>query len=119
MPPRSVFVYGSLLPDRERWPLLEPFVVGRREATMHGTLWDTGFGYPALQLHGPDDAEVPGMVLDLDPARSEEAVRLLDRIEGDGHLYRRVDVVTSAGPAFAHEWLGSVEGFRRIDRWTR
>ena len=113
---RSVFVYGSLLPHGERWPLLAPFAAARWDATVRGTLWDTGYGYPALVL---DDAGVvPGVLVELVPQTADEAVRLLDRIEVDGHLYRRVDVATSAGPAFTYEGLGSVDGFRRIDRWT-
>ena len=111
----AVFVYGTLLPGEERWPLLEPFVSGWQATTLRGALYDTGYGYPALVLDG--DVEVPGMLVELDPERLAAAVRLLDRIEGNGHLYRRVDVQTRAGPAFTYEWLGGTDGMLQIERW--
>ena len=117
MTPDRVFVYGTLLPGEERWPLLEPFAVGWEATTVEGCLYDTGYGFPALVLGGEGAAEVPGVAVDLDPERAAAAVRLLDRIEGAGHLYRRVDVVTRVGPAFTYEWLGGTDGMLRIERW--
>ena len=110
-----VFVYGTLLPGEERWPLLEPYAVSWQETSVAGALFDTGYGYPALILG--EEGEVPGVSVELDPARLDAAVRLLDRIEGDGHLYRRVDVQTRVGPAFTYEWLGGTDGMLRIARW--
>lgn len=115
----AVFVYGTLLPGEERWPLLEPFVSGWEATTVRGALYDTGYGYPALVLDEDAAGEVPGMLVDLDPERLPAAVRLLDRIEGNGHLYRRVDVQTRAGPAFTYEWLGGTDGMLRIAEWRR
>ena len=119
--PSRVFVYGTLLPGEERWPLLEPFALGWEAASVRGALFDTGYGYPALVLaEGEGDenvAEVPGVVVELEPERLAAAVRLLDRIEGDGHLFRRVEVQTRVGPAFTYEWLGGTDGMPRIDRW--
>jgi len=48
------------------------------------------------------------------PGQADEAVVLLDQIEEEGRLYRRVEVATSAGAAFAYEWLGSVEGLLHL-----
>jgi gamma-glutamylcyclotransferase (GGCT)/AIG2-like uncharacterized protein YtfP len=114
-----VFVYGTLLPGEERWPLLAPFAVAWEAASVRGALFDTGYGYPALVLvlEGDTVGEVPGVVVELDPERVDAAVRLLDRIEGAGHLYRRVEVRTRVGPAFTYEWLGGTDGMARIARW--
>jgi gamma-glutamylcyclotransferase (GGCT)/AIG2-like uncharacterized protein YtfP len=116
-----VFVYGTLLPGEERWPLLAPFAVAWEAASVRGALFDTGYGYPALVLvlEGDTVGEVPGVVVELDPERVDAAVRLLDRIEGAGHLYRRVEVRTRVGPAFTYEWLGGTDGMLRIERWAR
>ena len=63
---------------------------------------------------------VPGVVVRLDAARASEAVAVIDAIEEEGRLYRRVEVVTSAGCAFAYEWLGRTEGLEPLrDGWPR
>ena len=104
-----VFVYGTLMPGEPRWPALQPFASGWEPATARGHLWDTGSGYPAVRFD-PDGADVPGFLVALDPGGAAEAIAVLDRIEGEGALYRRVRVATSGGPAVAYEWLGSTEG---------
>ena len=97
----AIFVYGTLMPGRLRWPIIEPHVVGRREATISGSLLDTGRGYPGVRLDGLH--LVHGWRLVLAPNAASAAIRRLDQVEGPD--YRRVVVPTSAGPAEAYEWL--------------
>lgn len=116
-PPIAVFVYGTLMPGRLRWPLIEPHVSGHRPAEVTGTLLDTGYGYPALVLEGT--GAVQGVALDLRPGSADAALELLDGIEGSA--YRRVVVASVQGdPLQTYEWVGSTEGFVPLPsgRWT-
>ena len=114
-----LFVYGTLMPGAPLWPALEPFAVSWEPATAAGRIWDTGHGYPGVRFDPAGEA-VPGVLVLLDPARAAEAVALLDEIEEEGRLYRRVKVVTSVGPALAYEWLGPTEGLRVLpEGWPR
>ena len=115
----AVFVYGTLMPGQPRWPLMEPFSVSHRPATARGHLWDTGLGYPAARFGdaGADVVDVPGILVEIVPDRLPRALALLDRVEGEGVLYRRVVVATTGGPAVTYEWLGSIEGFLPLAGW--
>lgn len=111
----ALFVYGTLMPGHLRWPALRPYAVATERATVPGRLWDTGRGYPAARFgDAGDGGEIPGVLVAVEPERIAEAVAVLDRIEVEGVLYRRVSVVTSAGPAITYEWLGSTEGMRGL-----
>jgi hypothetical protein len=47
-------------------------------------------------------------------------IQRLDRIEGEGTLYRRVEIETRAGPATSYEWLGPTEHLQILpDGWRR
>ena len=111
--PARLFVYGTLMPGHALWPELAPYAASWEVVTARGRLWDTGQGYPGVRFDDEGDA-VPGVLVDLDVGRAAEAVALLDRIEDEGRLYRRVRVTTSAGDAFAYEWLGPVDGFQPL-----
>ncbi|MBW3615002.1 MAG: gamma-glutamylcyclotransferase [Actinobacteria bacterium] len=115
----AVFVYGTLLPGECRWQLLRPYAASWVPATARGRLWDTGNGYPAATFD--DEAEeVPGAVVVLAPGVAAEALALLDGIEAEGILYRRVEVRTSRGQAFSYEWVGATEGLAPLHRgWPR
>ncbi len=104
-----VFVYGTLMPGKCRWTALRPYAVSWQAATARGRLWDTGCGYPAARFDD-DAAAVPGVVVALAPGSVDDAIAVLDGIEGEGRLYRRVEVATSAGPALGYEWLGPLDG---------
>ena len=104
-----LFVYGTLMPGEPRWRALQPYVISWEPVTARGHLWDTGSGYPAVRFD-PEGPDIAGFLVALDPERGAEAIGVLDRIEGEGALYRRVRVTTSAGPAIGYEWLGSTEG---------
>jgi gamma-glutamylcyclotransferase (GGCT)/AIG2-like uncharacterized protein YtfP len=115
--PPAVFVYGTLMPGRVRWPFLQSFAGSSRPATARGHLWDTGRGYPAARFDS-GAGEIPGVLVTIVPDRFGAALAVLDRIEGEGVLYRRVEVDTSVGPAISYEWLGSTEGFVHLpDGW--
>ncbi len=106
---RCIFVYGTLMPGGSRWPALRPYATAWERATAPGRLWDTGRGYPAVRF-GHDGGPIPGVLVALAPDLVADAIAVLDRIEAEGVLYRRVEVATSGGPAFGYEWLGSTEG---------
>jgi gamma-glutamylcyclotransferase (GGCT)/AIG2-like uncharacterized protein YtfP len=97
---RSLFVYGTLLPGQDRWPFLAPFVTARSGDVdwVHGTLWDTGLGFPAFTRDG--GSTVHGQVFELRRERCEEALEVLDAVEAavDG-LYQRIALVTGRGRA--------------------
>ncbi len=115
----SVFVYGTLMPGERRWAALEPFASRWEPATAVGRLWDTGRGYPAIRFDAGARA-VPGFVVSVDAERLAEAIAVLDAIEGEGVLYRRVEVTTSRGPALSYEWLGPTDGLVPLpEGWLR
>jgi gamma-glutamylcyclotransferase (GGCT)/AIG2-like uncharacterized protein YtfP len=118
---RWLFVYGTLMPGRLRWGLVADDVVDRRRAALAGTLYDTGRGYPAVVLAGPDgaggdggaDVRVEGWLLGLpDPA----AAAVLDRLDDvEGPQYRRATVTTLDGTeAVTYEWIGAADGFTAL-----
>ena len=108
-----VFVYGTLMPGEPLWPVLAPYAVSWRDATAAGRIWDTGRGYPAVRFDVPGDV-VPGVLVTLDPGRAPAAIAVLDGVEEEGSLYRRVEVVASGGRAWAYEWLGPTDGLDRL-----
>jgi gamma-glutamylcyclotransferase (GGCT)/AIG2-like uncharacterized protein YtfP len=116
-PPR-LFVYGTLQPNRLRWPLLEPYATGHRPATVPGTLYDSGHGWPVVDF-ADRDHDVPGLLVDLDPDSLDDALALLDHVEGTvTDLIRRIVVTTSDDvAAWSYHWCGSTAGMRRIARW--
>lgn len=118
-PPAALFVYGTLMPGQLRWPVLEPYSVATQLAQTAGRLWDTGSGYPAARFD-PAAGDIPGVVVRIAPDRVADVILMLDGIEGEGVLFRRVEIVTSAGPAMSYEWLGSTDGLRSLPHgWAR
>jgi gamma-glutamylcyclotransferase (GGCT)/AIG2-like uncharacterized protein YtfP len=119
-----LFVYGTLAPGREAWPVLEPWVVGAPQAdSVAGILYDTGRGYPGATFGPRPEIVVPGeivhgVVVELDPARAADAHRALDRYEGDE--YQRIVVRTTAGLEVAvYAWIAPLTGCRPVagGRW--
>jgi gamma-glutamylcyclotransferase (GGCT)/AIG2-like uncharacterized protein YtfP len=117
VPPR-LFVYGTLQPDRLRWPLLEPFATGHRPATVPGALYDSGNGWPVADF-ADRYHDVPGALVDLDPATLDDAFALLDDIEGTvaGLLQRIVVTTTDGVEAWSYHWPGPTIAMRRVARW--
>ena len=117
--PPLLFVYGTLMPGEPLWPALAPFAVAWDEASANGRIYDTGHGYPAVRFDLAGDV-VPGVLVTVDPQRLAAAIRVLDEIEEEGSLYRRVEVSTSGGPAWAYEWLGPTAGLEVLPQgWPR
>ncbi|MDQ1458173.1 MAG: hypothetical protein QOH28_3793 [Actinomycetota bacterium] len=114
-----LFVYGTLAPGDEAWPVLEPWVVGEPFAdAAAGCLYDTGRGYPAATFQHNRRSLVHGTVVTLDPARASLALDTLDRYEGDE--YERVSVRTESGvEAATYVWIASLTGCRLVPggRW--
>jgi gamma-glutamylcyclotransferase (GGCT)/AIG2-like uncharacterized protein YtfP len=114
----SLFVYGTLMPGQPRWPVLQPHARSTRSATARGRLWDTGVGYPAARFDDETGGDIPGALVTIAPDAAADVVTTLDRIEGEGVLFRRVQVETSVGPALSYEWLGPTEDLSPLpDGW--
>ncbi len=118
--PAAVFVYGTLMPGRLRWPLLELQATGHRPAAVRGRLFDTGQGWPAAQFDLDAATTVPGVLVELRSEWLDELLTELDLVEGvdTGH-YERVLVTTTDGDrAWAWSTLQDTSGFTPIDAWT-
>ena len=116
--PARLFVYGTLMPGRLRWPILAPFVLGHRPASVAGRLFDSGHGWPVAVFGG--DGVVPGVLVEFDPARVDDALPILDEVEGTAtDTLRRIEVVTTDGAtAWAYHYTHAVDGLAPIDRWA-
>lgn len=110
---RSVFVYGTLKPGHLRWPIVAPFVERTDTAEVEGRLWDTGSDFPAARFGPP--GVIRGVLLHLRPGVEDEALALLDQVEGE-FLYQRAEIRTTDGrPAVAYEWLGPTDALVLLD----
>src|SRR5688572_30634713 len=107
----TIFVYGLLKPGLRLFHVAEPFVERSASATVRGRLYDDA-GLPAARFDV--DGEIEGFVFWLDGARMDSALRVLDELEDEGDVYRRIVVETRTddGPveAFAYEYLLPLEG---------
>ena len=114
-----LFAYGTLQPERRRWPFVAPFAVGHRPADVPGRLYDSGFGWP-VAVFGDGPTLVPGTLIDLDPSRFVDALQILDEVEATAtDLMARIEVTTSDGAvAWSYTCVGSTSGMASIVRWT-
>ena len=82
----KVAVYGTLMVDErnERWAA---DALDRRPCTLRGTLYDTGWGYPAFV----PDANGNEVKAELLTVTAETLIRM-DELEGYPRLYRRETV---------------------------
>jgi gamma-glutamylcyclotransferase (GGCT)/AIG2-like uncharacterized protein YtfP len=112
----ALFVYGLLKPGLRMYPMIEPFVVRSAPGTASGRLYAAE--YPAG--HFDADGEIDGVVLWLDPSRSDEALRMLDDAEDEGVMYERrtIEVRTADGVVAAHayHWLLGLDGCPEVGR---
>ena len=92
-------------------------------AAVAGAIYDSGNGWPVAAFgvdgDGDVDRHVPGVLVELDPARLAEALVLLDDVEDTAtDLLRRVEVTTADGAtAWAYHFPHAHDGLQRIDRW--
>jgi gamma-glutamylcyclotransferase (GGCT)/AIG2-like uncharacterized protein YtfP len=118
-----IFVYGTLMPGHLRWPMLEPWAASAVPCTVAGTLYDTGWGWPAAAFG--TGAGIPGWVITL---RNHDPVALwqtLDEMEGIGaepdprvDPYRRIEVHgCPGGPAWAYDATRIEPGWEPIEAW--
>ncbi|HWM07110.1 MAG TPA: gamma-glutamylcyclotransferase family protein, partial [Actinophytocola sp.] len=107
--PNRLFVYGTLQPGASHWPMLEPYAAAPpRRASLPGTLYDTGFGYPALRLGtGPG---VSGWVVEL--IAPAALLSIVDEYEGKE--YRRVRVALGDELAWTYVWIDPFDGMRAL-----
>lgn len=106
-----MFLYGTLMPGRPRWPILSGYVVGVPVcASATGTLFDTGFGFPAMF---PGTDPVPGFLVHLDSVTLKDALGVLDDVEAVGSgLFRREQVPCQGELAWVY--LGQARWLRRV-----
>ncbi|GAA2969682.1 gamma-glutamylcyclotransferase family protein [Actinokineospora diospyrosa] len=103
--PGSLFVYGTLRPGDSHWHLLAPQSSGpARDARLTGSLYDTGYGYPALAL-----GEGPGVHGSVVPLREGADLAEVDAYEGE--RYARMRVVLADGTfTWTYVWIAPVAG---------
>ena len=82
----NVVVYGTLLAG-ERNEGYADGAISRVPCTVRGTLYDTGWGYPAF-VPGGDGREVKGELLTVD----SKVLKSMDGLEGYPRFYRREEV---------------------------
>jgi gamma-glutamylcyclotransferase (GGCT)/AIG2-like uncharacterized protein YtfP len=87
----KVAVYGTLMAGErnERWAA---DALDRRPCLLRGTLYDTGWGYPAF-IPDADGSEVRAELLTV----TEDTLARMDELEGYPRLYRRETVQTMLG----------------------
>lgn len=94
-----VFVYGTLLAGERN--AHRALGARRVNAVAVGTLYDTGYGFPAFTRTG--GTTVYGEMLTTD----DEGLRSMDRLEGHPRFYRRevIDVLANGMPARAWVYI--------------
>ncbi|NNE72742.1 MAG: hypothetical protein HKN26_03690 [Acidimicrobiales bacterium] len=120
----AIFVYGTLLPGLERWPILARFVTDEwHHAQVDGQLFDTGHGYPAA-VFGDSERDLAGATIEglwfgLRPALLDEALAALDEAEAVDHgLYQRIVLDTAHGPAWSYEYQSGCDRLTALaGRW--
>ena len=80
----KVFVYGTLLTGEGNAHWAKG--ARRHPAWTHGTIYDTGFGFPAFVKAG--ETKIVGELLTVD----DEGFASMDRLEGYPRLYRREEI---------------------------
>ena len=108
-----LFVYGTLGPGGEGWPLLAPYAVATTANAVPGVLYDTGRGYPGAVFTACDTLVHGWCCTLVDPPLAQ-----LDRYEGDE--YTRVEVRCVDGTrALTYHWIAPLSGLTPVPsgRW--
>jgi gamma-glutamylcyclotransferase (GGCT)/AIG2-like uncharacterized protein YtfP len=116
--PTYLFVYGTLMPGRLRWPILAPFARHHRPAEAAGRLYDSGHGWP-VAVFGSGGV-IPGVLVEIEPMLVDEALPILDEVEHTAtDTLRRIEVTTVDGVrTWAYHCAHSTDGFVPIERWV-
>lgn len=132
MEPDALFTYGTLMPGHLRWWMLERHATTTRSATVAGTLYDTGHGWPAAAFvdagpgpaAAPPAAEVPGVLVRFRAGALGALLAALDRMEGVSDPpdpgrdpYRRIVLAVDGEPAWAYHASVVPLGWTVIERW--
>lgn len=111
---KAIFVYGLLKPGYPLHHIAEPFVVRAIQANASGRLYDADV--PAARFD--EDGTIEGFVFWLHEERLGEALTILDELEDEGDVYRRIKIeaTTPDGPveAFAYEYARPLDGRRFV-----
>lgn len=91
----KIFVYGTLKKGGRNHDRFCGNEVGIEPTTVNGKLYDTGWGFPAMQLSDKPDDIVHGEIITI----PEADLPAIDRLEGVPRLYQRVKAmaVSEAG----------------------
>jgi|SRR5690606_8333606 len=114
------FVYGTLKPGHERFPVIEPFVTRVERAHTPGALFNLG-PYPAARFSNIDEGLIPGYLLWT--VDEDHVLQSLDTIEGHPHLFVRRGIVVNVdgrtSPAYGYEFVNAahLSDTARIDEW--
>ena len=92
-----VFVYGTLLAGQCN--AHRALGARRVPAYARGTIYDTGWGYPAFVRKGK--TRVMGELLLVD----DEGFKSMDRLEGYPRLYRREEIMVMTGAGRRKAWV--------------
>jgi len=114
------FVYGTLKPGDVNWSALAPYCSGKPiPDTIRGTLYDTGWSWPAAVVDENAERQIPGFTVHLCRDMEEEALEVLDRIEGTPTLFERSTTTTGNGnDVWVYHWPHETIGFDQIEAWT-
>ena len=107
----KVFVYGTLMNSRSNHSYIkEQKLIG--EARLDDYEMYNVRSYPGIVPKGGE--YILGELYEV----SSEVLKRLDKLEGEGYLYRRITakvrVNSEEYEAYAYIWLGSTEGCRKV-----
>ena len=84
----KIFVYGTLKKGFRNHDRFCGNAISIELATVNGRLYDTGWGFPAMQLSDNPDDIVHGEIITI----PEADLPAIDRLEGVPRLYQRVEI---------------------------
>ena len=85
----KIFVYGTLKKGYRNHDRYCGNAICIEPATVNGKLYDTGWGFPAMQLSGNPSDIVHGEIITI----PEDDLPAVDFLEGVPRLYQRVEVM--------------------------
>ena len=86
----KIFVYGTLKKGFRNHDRFCGNAISIEPAMVNGKLYDTGWGFPAMQLSDNPDDIVHGEIITI----PEADLPAIDHLEGVPRLYQRVEVMT-------------------------